>query len=363
MFKQLPRLRALLGLTLITALLALLVGQATQNVEAAEPTARTDLMTRQKASTASSHDISFTMDASTSFDADDTIIIDFNEDSSGFTYDGASDAVGDYDFNDGTERTIVDVDDDCTGHAGANDVVVGVNDAAGILTITACGSMTASSSNATVNIEIGTAATGTNRITNPSAGTVDIGISGTYGDDASNIQMDIIADDQVVATATVNESMNFAISDVTIEFGTLDSGDDFFADDADGNATEVEAHTITVGTNATGGFVFTVNGSTLTNVTSDTIDAIGDTNTASSPGSEQFGMRATVSGGAGAVTAPYAAAGFALDTAAFPDEVGNSGGGPSDDATYSMRYVANIASSTEAGVYTSTLTYIATPTF
>ena len=67
----------------------------------------------------------------------------------------------------------------------------------------------------------------------------------------------------------------------------------------------------------------------------------------------------TASGGSGTVSAPYDGAGFA---AAFPDEVA-SATGASADTTYSVRYVANIAGNTEAGSYTSTLTYIATGNF
>jgi hypothetical protein len=116
-----------------------------------------------------------------------------------------------------------------------------------------------------------------------------------------------------------------------------------------------------VGTNASNGYTMTVAGNTLTSG-ANTITAIGASNVASSVGTEQFGMRMSASGGTGAVAVPYAAAGFALDTAAFPDIVATASGS-SANTTYSARYIANITSSTEAGAYTSTLTYVATANF
>jgi hypothetical protein len=346
----------------VLALSVYVLGHYASNVLAAPPTNRNDVMTTLTASTASSHDISFTMTASTAFAAGETISFDFNEDGGGFVVNGASDAVADYDFNDGTERTIVDVDGDCTGHSGSNDVVVGVNDTTGVVTVTACGSMTSSSSNAVVNFEFGTAAGGTNRVTNPGAGNPEITIAGSYGDDSADIEIEIITNDTVSVSASVDETMNFAISDNTIGFGPLTSANARYATgDTNGTTSETEAHTLIVGTNGASGFTLTVNGITLT-ASGGTIDAIGSTNTASSAGSEQYGVRFTASGGSGTVSAPYAAAGFALDTAAFPDEVGASAG-TSADTTFSARYIANIASNTDAGAYTSTLTYIATGRF
>ena len=61
------------------------------------------------------------------------------------------------------------MDGDCTGHTEVNDIAVGIDDATGIVTFTACGTFTSSSSGATINIEYGTAAGGTNRVTNPTA--------------------------------------------------------------------------------------------------------------------------------------------------------------------------------------------------
>jgi hypothetical protein len=203
--------------------------------------------------------------------------------------------------------------------------------------------------------------TGDSQITNGSEDDDDTLTVSIAGGDSGTAYVDIITNDQVVVTAIVQPSFTFAISDNTIEFGNLSAGDDTFADDSGGNATETQAHTLSASTNAASGYVITMNGTTLTDGAK-SIDAIGSSNTATSVGSEQFGVRFIASGGSGAVSAPYAAAGFAFDTAAFPDEVAASTVSTAT-TTYSARYIANIAANTEAGSYTTTLTYVATGRF
>ncbi len=168
-----------------------------------------------------------------------------------------------------------------------------------------------------------------------------------------------------VTTASngASPTLTFSISDNSIGFGTLSSSDDFFANGAGtGSATEVEAHTIAASTNADNGYVITVNGTTLT-YGGESIDAIGGTNTASSAGTEQFGIRLSASGGDGSVTAPYAASGFAFDTGAFPDQIASDSNGDDVTTTYSARYLGNISATTAAGVYGATITYVITANF
>jgi hypothetical protein len=161
---------------------------------------------------------------------------------------------------------------------------------------------------------------------------------------------------------TMAPTLTFSISDNTIGFGTLSASAARYATgDGAGSTTEVEAHNLQASTNATSGYIITVDGNTLTSG-SFTINAIGCTNTASSPGTEQFGLRMTVTSGTGTVTAPYNGTGFAFCTTEFPDQVA-SGSGDGVTTTYSVRYLANIASLTEAGSYSATLTYVATGTF
>lgn len=200
-----------------------------------------------------------------------------------------------------------------------------------------------------------------NSVNPSSASTYGIGITGAFGD-SGTITVSVVNDDQVAIDATVAQSITFSISDNSVSFGTLTSGAARYASGtASGDTSEVEAHNIIVGTNAANGYTMTASGTTLTSG-ANTINPIGSSNTASSPGSEQFGLRMNASGGSGAVVAPYAAAGFAFDSAAFPDVVASSGTA-SANTTYSARYIANITSNTEAGSYTSTITYSATANY
>jgi hypothetical protein len=181
--------------------------------------------------------------------------------------------------------------------------------------------------------------------------------------DDTNINTYTVIPEITTSSGIAPPSLTFSISDNSIGFGTLTAADDFFANGAGtGSATEVEAHTISASTNATSGYSITINGATLT-YGGNTINAIGASNTASSPGTEQFGLRMTASGGDGAVSAPYAASGFAFDTASFPDLVASDANGDDITTTYSVRYLGNISTTTEAGAYNAVLTYVITASF
>lgn len=169
------------------------------------------------------------------------------------------------------------------------------------------------------------------------------------------------------AAGAAAQTLTFSISDISIGFSNLDSANERWATgDGAGSATEVSAHTMSASTNGTNGYVITVNGSTLTSGAS-TITAIGASavNVTLSNGTEQFGIRLTASGGNGAVSTPYngAANNYALDTAAFPDQVASDPDGDDVSTTYSVFYAANIANITEAGSYTAALTYAITANF
>ena len=339
------KLKIITSLGLIVALFAVLIWPFLQVAQAAAITSAKDTMSRVKASTLANHDIQFT--SPTGAAAASTITVTFP---AGFTM--GSVAVGDMDLlDDGVDITLAAT---CSG------TTWGAAVSGQVITFTSCTGTIAAGS--VIRIKIGTNATsGVNQITNPAAGSYAISIGGTFGD-SGNITVQILADDQVAVSATVTQALSFSISTNSIGFGTLSSSAARYANAAGtGSATEVEAHTLVAGTNSGSGYTITVNGNTLTSG-SYTITAIGATNTASSPGNEQFGLRMTATGGTGTVSAPYAAAGFAFDTAVFPDEVA-SAPGASADTTYSVRYLANIASDTEAGSYTATLTYVATGNF
>jgi len=220
-----------------------------QKTSAASLTSISDVMTRQKVSELSSHDITFTLGVSTALDAGETVAIDFGEDDSKFVVAGAATAVADLGFNDGAERTIVDVDGDCTGHSGANDIVAQVNDTTGVLTFTACGSFVSQGNNTTINVEYGTAAGGTNRVTNPAGADTDYIVDITAAGDTGKYAVYILTNEQVTVTGTVDPTITLSLTATSTAFGTLAPG---VVDTADTNIT------LTIGTNANNGYTITV---------------------------------------------------------------------------------------------------------
>jgi hypothetical protein len=160
--------------------------------------------------------------------------------------------------------------------------------------------------------------------------------------------------------------ISMSVSDSTVGFGSLTSANARFAsgDSLGDTSSTTVAHTVTASTNAAGGYALTVNGSTLTcdNCTDDTIYPIGDTAVASVSGTEQFGMRIGTSSGNGTTYTPYNGDLWAFATSSFPDLVA-TGLGDETSTVYTLKYIANIASLTEAGEYSSVLTYVITGTF
>lgn len=345
--KIVSKIRAITSLSLIFGMLVFTSG--TQITYAAAITSASDTLSSQKVSTLANHDIQFT--SPTGVTSGQTIIITFPSD---FSIPVALDFEDMDVLDDGANVTLAATPSGATWGA--------VRTSGTVITLT--NGTTAVAAGSVIRIKIGTnavsGATGVEQITNTTTnGSKVIAISGTFTD-TGNITVNILTNDQVAVTADVAQSLTFSISDNTIEFGTLSASAATFADDAGGNATEVEAHNLIVGTNAANGYTMTVNGTTLTSG-SFTI-ATTSANTASSVGSEQFGLRMTASGGTGAVSVPYAASGFAFDSLNFPDEVA-AATGASANTTYSVRYIANIAANTEAGAYSATLTYVATANF
>jgi len=341
-------------------------------VQAAALTSKSDTMSRLSDSgggdVLSDHAIQFT--TPTGVSSGQTIVVTFPSD-----FDGSNDPQGALDVNDVDLLEDTTPDTVCDGTAedlvasGAstsqwNVVFSGTENRT--LTFTSGGGTAVIAAASQVCIKIGENATGgtsNSQYINPTTtGSKTITLSVGSGADTGDILVNILDDDTVSATATVDESLTFTLSDNTIGFGTLSASDDYFATgDTNGSATETEAHTVVVGTNAANGYTLSITGTTLDAGTPD-ITAIGSSNTASSVGTEQFGLRVDESGGSGTVSAPYADTGFAFDTAAFPDELATASGA-SANTTYSVRYIANIAANTEAGSYSATITFIASANF
>jgi hypothetical protein len=213
-------------------------------------------------------------------------------------------------------------------------------------------------------------ASGTTQIANPSVATTTaiITIAGTFGD-TGTITQNIITDDTVLISATVQQSLTFSLSTTTIFFGTLSSTDDKFASSTNpaGDSSETIAHTISVSTNAPSGYNISIRGQTLTSQQSatNTITAIGVNVASSTLGTEQFGIRATSTGGTGATIDPTYAAltSYGFDSTATTSASFAIGSGATNITTFGLRYVANIAGLTEAGTYVANLVFVATANY
>jgi hypothetical protein len=353
-------LRNIVAKSLMISLIAASGLVHAQNVLAASATSLSDNMSRLKASTASNHEIKFVTPSGVA--AAGTITLTFSADFTGVS----SIAFGDVDFATGsssnctsatfTEQALAATPSGSTWGIGSSGQTVTLTSGTGTVTADTC-----------VRFKIGTNAStgtaGTNQITNGAIDDDDtITIGGTFGD-TGTISVDIITDDQVVVTATVDPSLTFSISDNTIGFGTLSASDDRFATgDTLGNSSATSAHTIAAGTNATSGYVIYLLGGTLTSGGNTITAPAGPA--ATTVGSEQFGLNLSASGGSGTVDSQYGTSsqyGFG-STSTTQDNVA-SASGASASTTYTATYIANIAAATEAGSYSTTLTYTATATY
>lgn len=182
---------------------------------------------------------------------------------------------------------------------------------------------------------------------------------------------------QIDFTGIMPETLIFctgATVDVTCQTITTDTIDfGLFSPTATVSATSEMA----ASTNGETGYVITVSGATLTSG-SNTISAIGGTAAASSIGSGQFGLNlvdnATPNIGSdvtpafdsgdylGQPSSEYDTAdSFAFNAAATQTVASSSG--PSAAQEYTVSYIVNVAGNQPPGVYTTTLTYICTPTY
>jgi hypothetical protein len=177
-------------------------------------------------------------------------------------------------------------------------------------------------------------------------------------------------------SATVDESLTFcaAASGIgTTNCSGATGSDVTMLTAASGNvsasASAYGTSMLGVGTNGTTGYAVTINGSTLTYGT-DTISALAS-QTASSAGTEQFGLNlkdnatpdvGAEPGGSGSAT-PTANYGTADQYRFVTGDSIASYTGPDVFKQFTVSYMANITTATEAGTYQSAMTYIATATF
>ncbi len=238
---------------------------------------------------------------------------------------------------------------------------------------TNCGGVTPASNNCTFYVRITTYAT-----TDATGAATD---SGTVAASTST---------QITLNGTMPESLIFctggtisvntnSIPDCT----TATSGSITFNQLFSPTATATASSQLAASTNALSGYAITVSGPTLT-AGSNTIPAIGATPATSSIGSGQFGMNlvanTTPAIGTNVTPAPNGTNfwgkpstnfgtgdSFAFDTSALntiaASDNGTGTGHPTDSQIYTASYIVNVSGSQVAGTYTTTLTYICTPTF
>jgi hypothetical protein len=325
--------------------------------QAATVTSFSDNLSRLAVSTLANHTIQFV--TPTGITAGQTFTLTFDAD---FTMGSFS--VNNVDM--ATATTCGGAFSDKTLAASPSGATWGVAQSGQIITFTS-GTDTVTATHC-VQVEIGSNATsgasGTIQITNPSgAQTASLVLGGTMADSGTlGIAIVAAGGDQVSITATVDPTISFATTDSTIGYGTLTSSGARWANGAaTGSGTEVTAHDLTAATNAASGYTIYVLGATLTSGLN-SIDAIGGSATASNPGTEQFGIKVSASGGSGGAVAPYASANYAYNATTTQDDIATSAT-PSTTTTYSITYIANISATTEPGSYATTLTYTATGLF
>ncbi len=193
---------------------------------------------------------------------------------------------------------------------------------------------------------------------------------------------------QIVLTGTMPESLVFCAGGTISTTGgvpdcaTATSGAVSFNQLFSPTDTATALSQLSASTNAGSGYAITVNGPTLTSG-SNTVSAMG-ASTAGVHGVSQFGLNlkanttATSTIAVGTEVAPtsngtnyrgQAITGYStVDAFKFVtgDTVANSaqgGAGGSDAQIFTVAYIVNVPGSQPAGTYTTTLTYICTPTF
>lgn len=328
---------------------------------AASLTALSDTLSNQSDAVVSNHTIKFTTPTGAG-DVGDTITIAF---ASGFV-------VGSVDYSD------IDLSHGASTGAETEETLAAVADATSwgaaftstTLTLTHPTSGTAGdiAPSDKVIVEIGlNAASGNAQLTNPSSGTQLIIIGGTFGD-SGQIAVVIVDDNQVVVGTTIDPYIALTVTGNIVTLTKAGGGNPNFSSTGYNNGT---ANTLEARTNASSGYTLTYLGSTLTSPDLDTIDAMSVKGT-SSAGSEQFGLNlkdnatpntgAEPSGGTGAPSGDYNTADqykFVADTITPMA----SAAGSTAATTYTVSYIANVSDTTEAGAYSTTITYVLTGNF
>ena len=330
---------------------------------AASFTAISDTMSTQAPSTAADHTLEWTLATGHTTAVNAVITIDFTQ--ADFVTSGTWQTT-DFAFTDNVRSAAAPAAvgtgaATCSGSSASN-YIVNVTAATSTFVITTCTGWTTSAAATPTTFVIKGATGGTGTLTNQTDVNSSLYTIVNSVNDTDSGQGAIVVEtnDVVTVTATVNPTLTFAISSATVALGTLSTG-----------AASSGSHTISVGTNAGGGFEVTYNGPTLTSG-GNTIAAYGAL-ASSTPGTAGFGLNLksnTVPSVGAAVVTNAGTCGIATNynTANSYSYVASTTTpvtavtAPAD-CVYTAAYVANISSVTPAGAYSAALTYVATGTF
>lgn len=350
----------LIAITVVLAFLPMQFAMATA------VTSASDTLSTIKQSVGANHTIQFTLGGSDQFVATNTITLTFP---TGFDLTALS-SPNDFDFQDAaTAETL-----QSAACGATNTVQVGVSGQ--VVTFTACGTFAAEAAGSTIIIKIGTnavvGATGTHQIVNQTAAQnasdQKIVIGGTQA--SGSIAVDIIANNQVTVTATVDPSITCAVDNTSTTFSTFTIGS---------VTTAGSTITWTVGTNATGGYALNVSDAGnatnpgLYSSTAGYLIGSADTSYAST---SDLSIAATIGYGAQAsktngdagsaattVAAPYTSSGTTVGKLQLTSQLVASSSGAVSNATVTTTLKAKVTGLVPAGSYTDTLTYTCTGTY
>ncbi len=355
----------------------------TKNVEAANLTSVSDTITDSHPTSTANHTIVFT--TPNGLAVSETITLTFDDIGDAFDLTGIIEDDIDIDINGAASTTVA-------GAATAGDWGVTINTGTDVITLTAPSAQGGVASSSQIEIRIGTNAvdsgTGVNQITNPGAtSSYQIDIGGTM-QDSGTAMVAII--ENVLVTANVEATLVFTVSgtttgatingsptttfgastNVTLPFGTLSAG-----------TSKVLGQDLTVTTNAANGYVVTVEqDSNIISATLADIDGFVDGSYTDTPqawarptgniGNENtwghWALTTNDNNLQGAGTDFTADQWVAASTTPRAIMAHND---PADGTTLgigraTVGYQIEITSLQEAGDdYSTTLTYIATPTF
>lgn len=241
------------------------------------------------------------------------------------------------------------------------------------------GGTTPQSNNCTFYVRISTYAA-----TTPTGGITDLG--SVAASTATPIVLNGYMPESLVFCTGATISTTAGVPDC----GTATTGNINFNQDFSPTSTASALSQMAASTNAGTGYQITVNGGTLTSG-SFSIAGIGAANANSVQGTAQFGMNVVLNDGTpvvsypnapnivgsanvapaangtnlrGQANAPYNSDDeFAYNTGDSVANSGNGGLGGTDAQIFTVSYIANVPGSQPPGSYTTTLTYICTPTF